>query len=330
VHVLNETPSTTLPVLPSVTAVIENLRWVSFKPQAIPSAVLKWGHEVNPHAAWHHPCHPKGEGQEGVQWIFVLDVLNHCFWPDPNHEAWGVEYRGRFYSGYWGLAACLRRAVDEGVPICDAGFLRKMDRESIQHLFRGRGSIPLMEERLNNLREAGEVLLHRWGGHIIHLLEESGQDAVRTVHQIVESFPSFRDESSYNGKKVYFWKRAQLFVSDVHQSFSGRDWGAFERLDKLTAFADYKLPQVLRELKIISYEKGLEERVDNLSFIDAGSPEENEIRAATVWAVEQLKSEFHRQGRKVDSPWVDNWLWNLGQRSEFRKRPYHRCRTIYY
>jgi len=309
---------------------MQNPRWVSFHEEAISSAVSAWGHEVDPVAAWHHPCHPSGGGGETVQWIFVLDVLNHCFWPDRHEEVWSVEYRGHSHSGYWGLAASLRRALDEGVPICDAEFLLQMDRQSMEHLFRGKGSIPMLEARLGNLREAGEVLLHCWKGHVTHLLRECGQDAPSVVGKVVESFPSFRDESWWRGQKVYFWKRAQLFVSDVHQAFSGKGWGDFERLDRLTAFADYKLPQVLRELNIISYEKGLAERVDNLVLLEAGSAEEVEIRAATVWAVERLKSEFQRQGRMVDSAWVDNWLWNLGQRNEFRTRPYHRCRTIYY
>ena len=101
-------------------------------------------------------------------------------------------------------------------------------------------------------------------------------------------------------------------------------------MERLTAFADYKLPQVLRELGIISYHPELAARIDALEYLQAGSEEEVEIRAMTVWAVEELRRGFQEHGRKVTSPRIDNWLWQLGQMDAFRKRPYHRCRTIFY
>ncbi|HAA05676.1 MAG TPA: hypothetical protein DCE18_20245, partial [Syntrophobacteraceae bacterium] len=27
---------------------------------------------------------------------------------------------------------------------------------------------------------------------------------------------------------------------------------------------------------------------------------------------------------------IDQWLWQLGQMEEFRAKPYHRCRTLFY
>lgn len=318
------------PVLPSIQRVMSKARSVRFHPEFLSAAVAEWGRRVDPISAWNHPCHPGGGGREVLQWLFVLDVLNHCFWPDRSEVPWTVEIGAVSYSGYWGLAAALKRGLDEKVPLTEAAFLAGMKRSDLLHLFRGQGSLPLLEERLFNLNEAGRVLLDRWQGHIVHLLEESRGNALKTVLNLVDSFPSFRDESTYDGKRVFFWKRAQLFVSDVNQAFSGAGWGAFHQLDELTAFADYKLPQVLRELRLISYEESLAERVDSYGEIEPGSKEEVEIRAATIWAVEHLKSEFQRQGRLVNSPWVDNWLWNLGQLDAFRRRPYHRCRTIYY
>jgi hypothetical protein len=101
-------------------------------------------------------------------------------------------------------------------------------------------------------------------------------------------------------------------------------------MERLTAFADYKLPQVLRELGVISYSQGLASRIDAMECLQAGCEEEVEIRAMTVWAVEQLRKGFQERGRSLTSPLVDNWLWQLGQMDVFRKRPYHRCRTIYY
>ncbi len=148
--------------------------------------------------------------------------------------------------------------------------------------------------------------------------------------QLVAAFPSFRDEAVYHGQTVYFWKRAQIFVADLYHAFAGKAWGGFSDLDQLTAFADYKLPQVLRHLGVISYHPDLELRIDQREHLPAGSEEEVEIRAATIWAVEALRETFHQAGISTYSMDVDQWLWRLGQIETFRGQPYHRCRTIFY
>ena len=164
-----------------------------------------------------------------MRWIFVLDVLNHCFWPDVGEPTWTVTYQGRSYSGYWGLAASLKRALERGFPITDPAYLAELSAEAFERNILGRGEIPLLEERLTNLREAGQVILSRWHGDIVHLLEETRGSAVQTVQQVVASFPSFQDEAQYRGQKVFFWKRAQLFVADVHAAFSRRGLGKIRR-----------------------------------------------------------------------------------------------------
>jgi hypothetical protein len=279
---------------------------------------------------WKHPCHYQGSLAETARWVFVVDVLNHCFWPDPGETTWGVCHEGEMWSGYWGLAASLKKALEGGAAITRADFLERISREYLEGIFQGEGHIPLFEQRLENLHEAGRILNRDWGGDVVHLIEAARGSAVRLVEQVVESFPSFRDEAEYDGRRVCFWKRAQLFASDLHHALDGKGWGAFHDLAALTAFADYKLPQVLRALGIVSYEPPLEKTVDSLHSLDSGSPEEVEIRAMTIWAVEEIKRAFNHVGQVITSAAVDHWLWKLGQLEPFRRKPYHRCRTIYY
>jgi hypothetical protein len=61
-----------------------------------------------------------------------------------------------------------------------------------------------------------------------------------------------------------------------------------------------------------------------------GSDEEIEIRAMTIHAVEALKKTLLKMGREASSVEIDSWVWQLGQLDLFRRRPYHRCRTIFY
>jgi len=317
-------------VLATVERVVSLSRSVFFHPDRIGSAILEWGHHLRSCPSWDHPCHYFDGTEDSARWIFTLDVLNHCFWPDPGEPAWTIIYQGEPYSGYWGLAASLKRACEQGLPITDPHFLSGISAADLSGIFSGQGTIPMFEDRLNNLRETGSIILSELGGDIMSLLHAASGSAVRLVHNIVSHFPSFRDEALYRTGVVYFWKRAQIFVSDIFTAFGGKGCGEFHDMERLTAFADYKLPQVLRELGVISYDSELARRIDALEYLPAGSEEEVEIRAMTIWAVEQLKKAFGEHGRELGSPEVDSWLWRLGQSDVFRKHPYHRCRTIYY
>ena len=64
---------------------------------------------------WRVEPHWSGDAKQTAQYVFVLDSLNFCFWGDPK---WQVRYGGRIWDGYWGLAACLRRALDEPTRGC--------------------------------------------------------------------------------------------------------------------------------------------------------------------------------------------------------------------
>jgi hypothetical protein len=54
-------------------------------------------------------------------------------------------------------------------------------------------------------------------------------------------------------------------------------------------------------------------------------PQEREIRACAVHACELIAT---RAG--VPPHELDTWLWNRGQAPEYKARPRHRCRTVYY
>lgn len=322
--------SKVLPVLSSTAHAVSRGRHVSLHRQQVAPAVSNWGHLLVDASNWQHPCHYFEGTAETVRWIFILDVLNHCFWPDPGQAMWSIADGEEMHSGYWGLAASLKRAMENRFPITNAEYLAQIPERDLQAIFSGTGQIPLFKERLFNLREAGRVLASQWQGDIVNLLAAAGGSAVRAVSLITSSFPSFRDQASHHGHTVYFWKRAQLFIADLHLAFKGESFGRFADIDRLTAFADYKLPQVLREFEVFSYEPELVWKIDHLQNLAAQSEEEVEIRAATIWAVEAFREAFAQTGQKVNSIQIDNWLWQLGQLEPFRQRPYHRCRTIFY
>lgn len=271
-------------------------------------------------------------------WVLALDALNFCFWsesPDPV-QRWRVSYQGRLYDGYWALVAALRRAVTEGRPIWDPFYLAELTSRDVAHILRPHDldypEIPLLPLRVQNLHELGRGLIAAFPDRnpVIELIEGSERSAARLVDRVATLFPSFNDVAIYAGRPVRFFKRAQILVGDLHGSFAGRDLGAFDDLDALTAFADYKVPQVLRRFGVISYSEELGQKIDNRLIIPAGSPEEVEIRAATVWACELLRRALADRGSSLRAFEVDWALWLAGQSLPADTQPYHRTYTVFY
>ncbi len=255
--------------------------------------------------------------------ILTEDAANFCFWAEQDKLKWTVEWPiGTFQDGWYALVACFRRALAEGTPILDAGYLRTLTLAQVKHFFRSSNEavIPLLEERLANLREVGEVLTSRFHGSFTHWLSTTDYSAPNVVHRLATDFPSFRDVSVHTGQPVYFYKRAQ-WGAHALSYISGL---TITQLDQLAAFADYKLPQILRQFGVFSYAPQLAKLIDTYTLIPSGSPAELEIRAATVWAVELL-----HQRLGISAADVDNALWHLSQNLA-SPAPYHRTYTIYY
>ncbi|KAF2162723.1 hypothetical protein M409DRAFT_26960 [Zasmidium cellare ATCC 36951] len=114
-----------------------------------------------------HELHPRtSEGFDEVailNFVFTMDLLNFSFWSElSSEERYQVEYRGKRWTGYNSLVASLRRALDEGIAITTPRFWRsqRCSDETLAHVFRSATAepIPLLDERISILREAGDVL----------------------------------------------------------------------------------------------------------------------------------------------------------------------------
>jgi hypothetical protein len=273
-----------------------------------------------------------------ANYLLVLEALNFCFWDDP--PRWRVNAGSAAHDGYWALAAALYRALrEDATPLCDARWMADVTEPALAHLLRGEGRpIPLLAARAANVREAGTRLLAAWDGQFANVIAAAQGDAVALALRIAAEFPSFRDEADWRDPRtggtirVRFLKRAQICVADLARLLPGEPLGVLAHLDLLTAFADYKVPQVLRKLGILVYGERLTAQVDAQVELPAGSAEEVEIRAATVWACEWIARAWSGRlggGAPVTAGDVDYRLWLLGQ-DKAGLRPYHRTRTTFY
>lgn len=277
--------------------------------------------------AWNTEYHYYDGTERTLSYLFLLDALNFSFWGTPR---WSISYRGAALDGYWALAASLKRAMEEGVPLWDAEYLASISPVELATVLRGEGEIPMFVERWRNTRELGRVLSARFRGSPALVVEEAAGSAPRLALTVAESFSSFQDTTIYESAAVNFFKRAQIVVADIYGAFGGRGWGSFNNLSELTAFADYKLPQILRTWGILKYDAQLAKRVDSRKPLAKDSPEEIEIRAATLWGVELLREALAEAGRILTSTQVDWFLWTSSHHLGPRTKPYHLTRTVYY
>ncbi len=328
-----------LGVLSSTKWVVEQARhvWIDTDRVRRVGSELLTAYTPTAEPVWYEHFHFHDGTERTLNWVLVLDALNFSFWAEKDQPRWRIDYHGEILDGYWAEAASLTRAVEEGFALWDAEYLSTMSRADLAYIFRGVSTgdsagemIPLFDERLANVHEVGRVLLERYDGQFARAVKQVGGSAVKLTLLLAHDFSSFRDVAAYLGHEVRFFKRAQICVADLHGAFGGQRWGAFTDLDKLTIFADYKLPQVLRHYSVMEYDPRLEERVDNQELLEPGGKEEVELRAATIWACELLRGEMSlASGRTITAVEVDQLLWYLGQNSS-GMRSYHRTRTTYY
>jgi hypothetical protein len=322
-----------LGVLTGAARVLREASLVRLDLNSIERLAVRWAGAPWPENIAFRETHSFDGTARTLNWLLLLDALNFCFWAFPHEPRWRVEWRGETLDGYNALAAALSRAVEEGSPLYDAAYLAALNEETLAAILRpapDAAPIPLFAERLANAREVGYILLERYDGQFANALDVAGSNAVSLALLLARDFSSFADVASWSGQPVPFLKRAQICVADIDTAFGGKGLGAISGLDQLTAFADYKLPQLLRYQDALVYAPELAAQVDAYEEIAAGSAPEVEIRAATVWAVELLRRALARTGIERSASEIDYRLWNESQTPAFAMRPYHRTRTIYY
>jgi hypothetical protein len=317
-------------VLTTAKTVAEKSQHVRINHEALRKFAQELAMGSSPVPSWDAEHHFRGNEEETAAYLLAVDTVNFCFWPPAGEKKWEISYKGKTYSGYYGLAVSFKKALESGVSLTDASFLDSLTLKQLGDVVAGTGVLQLVAERLRNLKELGRVLLDGYNGRVSELVAAAGGSAIKLVEILARDLSSFRDQATYHDQEAFFYKRAQLFAADLHGALGGKGLGSFRDIKELTAFADYKLPQVLRHVGVLQYLPGLAEKVNRVIPIDPGSEEEVEIRANTIWAVELIRQEMKSLGKDVRASDIDWLLWNLGQDDAFRAKPYHRTKTIFY
>nr|XP_057925829.1 queuosine salvage protein [Doryrhamphus excisus] len=287
-----------------------------------------------------NPLAPVATSDQALNWVFVVDTMNFSFWPEKQTQQCEVTFKGTTYTGYMTLCAAIARAMEEGVPITDPKFFSQISVEELAHVLRSDNEtpMPMLHERHQVLTEGGRVLLQH-GGSFHSFISQAGDDARKMVELVVEKIPSYRDEAVYEGKKIAFYKRAQILVADFWGIMAARGEAVIANMDWLTMFADYRIPQALVYLGALRYSDALMGTLKNGELLRSGDRREVEIRACSIWAVERIRARLselmkERDGRScgVTSAIIDFYLWPYAKQhhKEMAHIPIHHTRSVYY
>jgi len=267
--------------------------------------------------------------EEQIALAFVYNSINFCYWGEPK---WTVEINGNFYDGSSGMLRAIKNAIANGFNLLDPKYLENLSEKDLAKILEGNIEIPIFKERLNLLRELGKNLLEKYDGIFKNVVEKTNGNAVKIVELLAKDFPKvFNDVANYQGQEIKFYKRAQLVPAHLFDLLKfGLISIPLSGHNELTAFADYKVPQLLRKFGILEYTKELADKIDNKVEIPSGSDEEIEIRANTIWSIELATKILKEKFLQANADKVDRIFWFKGQVKSPDDKPYHRTKTIWY
>ncbi len=283
-------------------------------------------------------CHYlEGEPADVADYMLALDTINFGSGWFPTLRK--RELDGRPVSGYFTVAWALADHVRAHGPPRSA-WLSQVSTVEIAKILSQDSANELMSLYAQALRSLGRFLdcpfappspsasprpfdlpeqtarpNHR-SRRALDLVAEAGGSAERLAETLARGMAMFDDRG--------FYKRAQILASDL--ALAGV--AEFSDLDRLTIFADNLVPHVLRCDGVLVYDDWLAAHIDRGERLTLGGAE-REIRACALHACELISQRTGVPARKIDA-----WLWTRGQSggrgTQYKSRPRHRCRTVFY
>lgn len=265
--------------------------------------------------------------KEQLTFAIILNSVSFCFW---NLPKWKIEYRGLIYDGSWAMIAAFSKAKSNGFKIFSFDFLSNLSESQFNEILGDENELTFKMERLEIIKEVSKLMMNKFQGNPLLLIDYCGLDALEIIDFLITEITSFRDYSDYNDHRVFFNKRAQLLASDINNILISYDGKGLINSDKITACADYKIPYILREFNVLEYSEELAKLIEDRVLIDKHSQYEIEIRAFSIWAIEELKKEYLTLGISYSSSEINDFLWLISQIKSPNYRPYHLTKTISY
>src|SRR5262249_3074846 len=149
-----------------------------------------------------------------MDFVMVGNTVDTAFTDFKTHVKFQVDYAGEHHSDSDAMFACLKRAMDNGIPILDGKFLATITRQDMNKIFAGNIEMPMMEEKIAVLREAGKVLTTKYGGRYYNFIRSCPprlyDNGKGLVEKLAAEFPRYNDVGTYDDHEIKFYKLTQL------------------------------------------------------------------------------------------------------------------------
>lgn len=237
-------------------------------------------------------------------------IGDYCLWGTPK---WTINTEVGVLDGTYAIIYLIVKRIKERKNFT-------MTFDEFKEFLKGNGALPLLEDRYNNLCTVNEFLTKNEDFYT--LIKNMSVDN-SLLEFIVDNFPFFKDESEYKGQTIYFYKRAQLFTSDILNVRRKKE-NLDVDLTHLQGCADYKIPQVMRCLGILEFDEELSEMVDSETKIKENSEMEVEIRSNNLIVIDIIYKKLNKKVTKMN---INDYIWTLGQDKAKINKPYHKTLT---
>jgi hypothetical protein len=255
----------------------------------------------------------EGDREARIAFVLCLDAINFG-------SGWWPTIRKRpGHSGYFTIAAGLTERFRDGGP-WSAAELTELQAADVAAVVDQDAAHPLMGDYAATLNDVGERVSADHGGRF-EAVVEAAQGSAPALTGLLAGWRAFADVSTYVGRPVPFFKRAQIATADLDRM----GLAELRDLDRLTAFADNLVPHVLRLDGVLRLDPALEARIEAGDLLEHGSAEEVELRACAVHAIEQLASLTSLSPAQIDGA-----LWNRGAGALYKSLPRPRSRNTAY
>jgi len=323
------------PVLESVRYAVESSRDVHTHYEKIVEVASWMAYEDLPMPEFALPLGAgQGDANEAIDFVMIADSIDSAFTDFSTHVKFQVDYMGQHWSDSDAEFACIKRAVDNGIPFLDGNYLAKMTRADLNKVFQGNIEMPMLDEKLEVLHQVGKVLAEKYSGYFhkfVHACSPKLYDNGNgLVDRLVTEFPRFNDVSMLDGHEIKFYKLAQLGIWMLYATLHQQGKFRLDDPQKMTAFADYIVPVALRLHGITSYSDKLEKAINSHQIIPRDSRWEIEIRAHCIYATAVLTEEINKlrpPDRQVIIPQIDARFWTHFHTTDW---PHHLTPTIMY
>lgn len=300
---------------------VEVASWMAYEELPMPEYALPFGLS-------------QGDPDVAIDFVMVADVIDTAFTDFARHEKFQVDYAGQHWSDSEAEFACIKRALDNGVPFLDGRYLAKITRAELNKVFEGNIEMPMLDEKLAVLHDVGRVLAEKYDGkfhNFVHSCSPKLYDNGNgLIDRLVTEFPRFNDVSMLDGHEIKFYKLSQLGIWMLYATLHKAGKFRVDDPQKMTAFADYIVPVGLRLMGITGYSKELEHAINTYQLIPRDSRWEIEIRAHCLYATALLTDEINKlrpANLQIIIPQIDARIWTHYHTTTW---PHHLTHTIMY